>query len=88
MGEAIAYVVSGKAAFFFLLGVFMCVFVYNNDYFCGIYEKLPDYNHPFHHHYYVYYYYYYYSGMYGDLNTLGAGNAILIILQLFAAGEE
>jgi protein transport protein SEC61 subunit alpha len=26
------------------------------------------------------------SGMYGDLNTLGAGNAILIILQLFAAG--
>ena len=24
--------------------------------------------------------------MYGDLNTLGAGNAILIILQLFAAG--
>lgn len=27
-----------------------------------------------------------FSGMYGDLNTLGAGNAILIILQLFAAG--
>ena len=26
------------------------------------------------------------SGMYGDLNTLGAGNAILIILQLLAAG--
>lgn len=26
------------------------------------------------------------SGMYGDLNTLGAGNAILIILQLVAAG--
>ena len=26
------------------------------------------------------------SGMYGDLNTLGAGNALLIILQLFAAG--
>jgi protein transport protein SEC61 subunit alpha len=26
------------------------------------------------------------SGMYGDLNTLGAGNAILIILQLFCAG--
>jgi len=26
------------------------------------------------------------SGMYGDLNTLGAGNAILIILQLFMAG--
>ena len=26
------------------------------------------------------------SGMYGDLGTLGAGNAILIILQLFAAG--
>jgi protein transport protein SEC61 subunit alpha len=26
------------------------------------------------------------SGMYGDLNTLGAGNAILIILQLFTAG--
>eukprot|EP00598_Pedospumella_elongata_P013032 CAMPEP_0184992298 /NCGR_PEP_ID=MMETSP1098-20130426/40650_1 /TAXON_ID=89044 /ORGANISM="Spumella elongata, Strain CCAP 955/1" /LENGTH=461 /DNA_ID=CAMNT_0027517879 /DNA_START=185 /DNA_END=1570 /DNA_ORIENTATION=- len=26
------------------------------------------------------------SGMYGDLNTLGAGNAILIILQLFSAG--
>jgi protein transport protein SEC61 subunit alpha len=26
------------------------------------------------------------SGMYGDLATLGAGNAILIILQLFAAG--
>lgn len=26
------------------------------------------------------------SGMYGDINTLGAGNAILIILQLFAAG--
>jgi protein transport protein SEC61 subunit alpha len=26
------------------------------------------------------------SGMYGDLNTLGAGNAILIILQLFIAG--
>lgn len=26
------------------------------------------------------------SGMYGDLNTIGAGNAILIILQLFAAG--
>ena len=26
------------------------------------------------------------SGMYGDLNTLGAGNAILIVLQLFAAG--
>lgn len=26
------------------------------------------------------------SGMYGDLNTLGAGNAILIILQLFVAG--
>jgi protein transport protein SEC61 subunit alpha len=26
------------------------------------------------------------SGMYGDLNTLGAGNAILIILQLFFAG--
>lgn len=26
------------------------------------------------------------SGMYGDINTLGAGNALLIILQLFAAG--
>lgn len=26
------------------------------------------------------------SGMYGDLNTIGAGNAILIITQLFAAG--
>jgi protein transport protein SEC61 subunit alpha len=26
------------------------------------------------------------SGMYGDLNTLGAGNAILIIVQLFSAG--
>lgn len=26
------------------------------------------------------------SGMYGDLNTIGAGNAILIISQLFAAG--
>jgi protein transport protein SEC61 subunit alpha len=26
------------------------------------------------------------SGMYGDLGTLGAGNAILIILQLFFAG--
>jgi len=26
------------------------------------------------------------SGMYGDLNTLGAGNAILIILQLVTAG--
>jgi len=26
------------------------------------------------------------SGMYGDLHTLGAGNAILIILQLFGAG--
>ena len=26
------------------------------------------------------------SGMYGDLNTLGAGNAILIIVQLFMAG--
>merc|ERR1711871_649514 len=26
------------------------------------------------------------SGMYGDLNTLGAGNAILIILQLFCSG--
>ena len=26
------------------------------------------------------------SGMYGDLNTLGAGNAILIITQLFMAG--
>lgn len=26
------------------------------------------------------------SGMYGDLNSLGAGNAILIILQLVAAG--
>jgi protein transport protein SEC61 subunit alpha len=26
------------------------------------------------------------SGMYGDLNTLGAGNAILIILQLFFSG--
>merc|ERR1712146_265779 len=26
------------------------------------------------------------SGMYGDLGTLGAGNAILIVLQLFAAG--
>jgi len=26
------------------------------------------------------------SGMYGDLNELGAGNAILIILQLFCAG--
>jgi len=26
------------------------------------------------------------SGMYGDLATIGAGNAILIILQLFAAG--
>lgn len=26
------------------------------------------------------------SGMYGDLNSLGAGNAILIILQLFFAG--
>ena len=26
--------------------------------------------------------------MYGDLNTLGAGNAILIIVQLFAAGKE
>lgn len=26
------------------------------------------------------------SGMYGDLSTLGAGNAILIICQLFFAG--
>ncbi len=26
------------------------------------------------------------SGMYGDLNTLGAGNAILIIMQLVTAG--
>jgi protein transport protein SEC61 subunit alpha len=26
------------------------------------------------------------SGMYGDLNTLGAGNALLIVMQLFAAG--
>lgn len=26
------------------------------------------------------------SGMYGDVNTLGAGNAILIIVQLFVAG--
>lgn len=26
------------------------------------------------------------SGMYGDLNTLGAGNAILIVLQLFFSG--
>lgn len=26
------------------------------------------------------------SGMYGDLSALGAGNAILIILQLFFAG--
>lgn len=26
------------------------------------------------------------SGMYGDVSTLGAGNAILIILQLFFAG--
>ena len=26
------------------------------------------------------------SGMYGDLGTLGAGNAILIIVQLFVAG--
>ena len=29
---------------------------------------------------------YVFSGMYGDLNTIGAGNAILIIAQLFAAG--
>jgi protein transport protein SEC61 subunit alpha len=29
---------------------------------------------------------YVFSGMYGDLNTIGAGNAILIILQLFTAG--
>lgn len=29
---------------------------------------------------------YVFSGMYGDLGTLGAGNAILIILQLFSAG--
>lgn len=29
---------------------------------------------------------YVFSGMYGDLNTIGAGNAILIIMQLFAAG--
>merc|ERR1719399_2796005 len=29
---------------------------------------------------------YVFSGMYGDLNTIGAGNAILIIVQLFAAG--
>jgi len=29
---------------------------------------------------------YVFSGMYGDLATIGAGNAILIILQLFAAG--
>ena len=26
------------------------------------------------------------SGMYGDLNTLGAGNAILIVIQLFTSG--
>ena len=26
------------------------------------------------------------SGMYGDVRELGAGNAILIILQLFVAG--
>ena len=26
------------------------------------------------------------SGMYGDLKDLGAGNAILIIVQLFVAG--
>merc|ERR1712151_894231 len=26
------------------------------------------------------------SGMYGDLGTIGAGNAILIIVQLFLAG--
>jgi len=29
---------------------------------------------------------YVFSGMYGDLGTLGAGNAILIIVQLFVAG--
>jgi len=29
---------------------------------------------------------YVFSGMYGDLAVLGAGNALLIILQLFIAG--
>ena len=29
---------------------------------------------------------YVWSGMYGDLSDLGAGNALLIILQLFCSG--
>lgn len=29
---------------------------------------------------------YIYSGMYGDINKLGAGNAILILIQLTFAG--